>query len=123
MTSRSFLLSTALAVAAWVGAVPAHATAITATTDIDISWAAPSQGGILPKAIVEMANFVFSGNTVTFQMRATNTSTGTSAGTDSRLTAIGWDTAPATTAVTDTTNVYASAVNVSLPSDNVSVCF
>ena len=107
----------------------AHATAITSSSDITATWSAGNAqtgfgAGIVAGASARLWAFDFSvPDQVTFKMNITNTSTGTTASSfDIRITSIGWDTSPASTAVTDTTNVFASVTNKSFASDSVSVC-
>ena len=102
----------------------AHATAITSSSDILVTWALPSPGGgINPSGTAELANFVFNGtNTLTFQMLITNTSTGTTLGHDSRWTALGWVTSPATASETDNTSIYSTTVPDKLGPTNLSLC-
>jgi hypothetical protein len=118
---RRLLTTTALIAGALCFGSAANATAITAASDILVSFS--GSGGspsTLGTAKAELGNFVFSGKTVTFDMDVTNTSV---TPVDARLTALGWVTAPPTTAITDTTNVYASTTNVSLGPNSLSVCF
>lgn len=115
---------------AWMlmSAQPANATAITAASDITVTWSLPYSGAGAPTAAAtaEMKNFDFSGNSVTFQMDVTNTSTGTAADAnpDVRFTSFGWTTSPVSTGVSDSTNVYVSEIGGRIPSQgSVSVCF
>jgi hypothetical protein len=113
------------AIASAVAPSVGHATTITATSDIDITWSLPSPGGgITPAAVAEMANFVYGTNSVQFDMRVTNTSTGTVGGlSDSRFTSFGWVTTPPTSAATSNQTVFAISTNVSLGPQNLSICF
>jgi len=118
---RKLLLTTALIIAAAIG--PARAIPITTSTDIDVTWSLAAGGGITGMATAELADFVFGNNSVSFDMRVTNTSTGTSPGTDSRLTALGWVTDPVATGITDTTGIYVTTTDALLSGVNLSVCF
>ena len=108
---------------------PPVGTSITSASDITATWSAANSAtgwgaGIVAGATARMWAFDFAvPDQVTFRMDVTNTSTGTTADSfDIRLVSIGWDTTPATSAVTDTTNVFASVANTYLTSDPVSVC-
>ncbi len=102
----------------------ANAMPITAGSAFTIGWALPySNSPTTAAATATFSGFNFSvDHQVTFTMNVTNASTGTLTN-DVRFTSFGWDTNPATTAVTDTTAVYASVINKQLGSDNLSVCF
>lgn len=118
---RKLLLASAIA------ALPltAQATAITSTSDLTITFTGNGSGptaGITGTASAELSNFTFGTNSVTFTMDVTNT-TVVPAGTDARLTALGWVTAPASTTATDNSNVYATTTNVGLGPANLSICF
>ena len=120
---QKLVLGTVLASA--VGAGAAHATAITTTTDLFVTFSKPVSTipPVTASALAEIDNVVFGTNSVTFNMDVTNTTTGSTAGNDLRLVSLGWDTVPVATAETDTTSVYASALNQSLGPSTLSVCF
>lgn len=119
---KFFILTTAVAALAAPGF--AGATSITSASSFTVDWTIPVNGTVTASATATFSNFIFSGtNQVLFLMDVTNTSTGTTAGQDVRFTSFGWDTNPVTSAVADTTSVYASVVNTSLGPDAVSVCF
>jgi len=116
-------LSTLLAATA-LFALPvasAHAIAITDSSHFLVTFngsgGSPTTTGT---ARAEFGAFELDGNTADFKMIVTNTSP---TATDIRLTSLGWVTAPASTAITDTTAVYASTTNVSLGPNSLSVCF
>lgn len=101
----------------------ASAMPITASSAFTISWSLPYNTTTTAAAAATFSGFDFSvADQVKFTMDVTNTSTGTSAN-DVRFTSFGWDTNPATSAVTDTTSVYSSVASTKLGSDTVSVCF
>ncbi|HTM96582.1 MAG TPA: cistern family PEP-CTERM protein [Croceibacterium sp.] len=115
----------ALAVlASLLGATHAQAVAITTSSDFTITWSVPvGSSGATAAATANFSNFVFgSGNSVSFVMDVTNTSTGTSAGNGVRFTSFGWDTTPIASVVTDTTAVYASTTTGTIGPDSLSVC-
>jgi hypothetical protein len=102
----------------------AGATAITTSSDINVTWNLPGSGGVDNIATAEMSDFVFGTNSVTFNVDVTNSSTGTaSGGNDARLTSFGWDTSPAASAVTNTSTVYASTAPGLITGTNLSLCF
>jgi hypothetical protein len=118
---KRLLTTTAIVAGAiWFGPA-AYATPITVSSDILVNFSG-SGNGITGTAKAEMGQFVFDtvNHKVTFKMIVTNT---TASLLDVRFTSLGLDTAPATTAVTDTTNVYASTTNVGLGPDSLSLCF
>jgi hypothetical protein len=100
----------------------ANAIPITTTSDFTVDWTIVD-GPLIDSALAHFSNFNFiASHQVQFTLNVTNDSTGTTSGHDSRFTSFGWDTAPASTAVSDTTAVYVSVVNTSLGPDAVSVC-
>jgi hypothetical protein len=115
----------ALAVlASLLGTTHAQAVAITTSSDFTITWSVPvGSSGATAAATANFSNFVFgSGNSVSFVMDVTNTSTGTSVGNDVRFTSFGWDTTPIASAVTDTTAVYLSTTSGAIGPDSLNVC-
>jgi hypothetical protein len=113
-------------VLAGLGTITANATPVTTASNFVVTLtgtgASPAlPGGAAATATADLSNFVFGSHTVTFTMDITNTSSGPYLG-DMRLTAIGWDTSPATSAVTDNSSVYASVANVNLGPNSLSVC-
>ncbi len=110
-------------VAAFAAPGLADATPVTSSSNFTIGWSLPYNGTTTAAATASFSNFDFSvAHQVTFTMDVTNTSTGTSTN-DVRFTSFGWDTSPATSAVTDSTSVYASVIGQSIGPDAVSVCF
>jgi hypothetical protein len=120
---RRFAIALCAGIAMLAAPQIAKAMPITAASNFTISWSLPYNGTTIAAATAAFSNFSFIGsNQVSFHLDVTNTSTGTAVN-DVRFTSFGWDTSPASTAVTDTTAVFASVVNASLGPDSVSVCF
>ena len=127
---KRLLTTTAIiAGALWFGpAAYAAPISITTASDFVVDWSLTyNSSNVVAQAHAEFANFVFSPDqhSVTFDMRVTNTSTGTGANQNPnvRLTSFGWDTAPAASGETDNTNVFFSQVPDQLGNDQMSICF
>jgi hypothetical protein len=98
----------------------AHATAITTSSDLVVTWS-QLQNGVTLSAVAELNNFQFHGTSVSFTLTVDNTTTATN---DVRFTSFGWDTSPASTASSDNNNaIFATTTNVGLSGVALSVCF
>jgi hypothetical protein len=117
MTGLAMLFGSALAVS------QAGATAITASSDLFLSFTKVNSATVTTDVEAELSNFVFGNHTVTFNANFTNLSTAAATAGQIRFTSFGWNTAPATSAITDTTAVYASVTPGQIGPNNLSLCF
>jgi hypothetical protein len=106
-----------------IGGSVAHATPITTSSNLVVSFSQVKSSAVTASATADLSGFTFGTNSVTFNMDVTNTTTGSVSGTDLRVTSLGWVTDPAATSVTDNSSVYAPTANVNLSSTALSVCF
>lgn len=122
-TVRAILLGAAAIIAgAMTAPNSARAENITTTTNFTVDFSLSPATGVTASGNAVFSNFVFGTSSVTFNLDVTNTSSGTSSGNDIRLVSLGWDTQPATSAVTNNSSVFLSVANTSLQSTAVSVC-
>lgn len=114
----------ASSMSAWAG--PVTSTTVTSSSNFTVDWSntvASGSPAVTASATAQFSNFDFStANQVTFQIVATNTSSGMTSGHTVRFTSFGWNTAPVTSGVTDTSSVYLSTTNTKLSGTQVDVC-
>lgn len=94
-------------------------------SDFSVQWNIPVSGGLVGSATAQFSGFTFiTPSEVQFNLNVTNTSTGTSPGTDVRFTSFGWQSSETLTAVSSSnTSVFGTELSTNLSSFSVDVCF